>query len=133
MKQAQLIYNTNRQTINFMLIDHGYPPTFDGLLDAIEDFGDAFLVKLYNEITIGFSEAEGDFWPKFKNIFHKAINIGQGVDSLINRDKQTNNNDKSVQISEEEEKKKNNKKLMFWGIGAAAIIIILVIIYAVKK
>ncbi len=135
MKQAKLIYDTNRQSINFLLIRKGYPATFDGLLDAVDELGDAFLVELYNDITSNFDEADGNFWTKFKNIFHSATGVADktgkitgGLDFLLNPDKQTTSTTPTPEVV-----KPWQPNLIWWGAGAAALILILTLIYIFKK
>ena len=133
MKQLRQLYESNRQAINDILISHGYRPTFEDMINAYEDLQGRFLVQVYNEVTSQYSDADGNFWPKFKAIFHKAIGIGGGVDNIINRDTQQTSDTSSDGPSKEELKKKNQKQLLYWGIGTLALIIILIIIYALKK
>ncbi|HPI31237.1 MAG TPA: hypothetical protein PLB59_09740 [Bacteroidales bacterium] len=131
MKQARIIYDTNRQAINDILFRRGYPKTFDGFINAFENLGDPFLVEVYNDITSMYSSAEGNFWSKFRNIFHKATGIAGGVDTMINRDKQEPSNTPSS--DDDKDEKKKNKLLLYCGLGALAIIIMLIIIYIFKK
>ncbi len=135
MKRAQIIYDTNRQAINFLLTQKGYKPTFNGLMDAVEDLGDTFLVELYNEVSSSFDQADGNFWAKFKNIFHSASDIVEktgkisgGVDDFINP---TLNN--TTDPAPTPEKKVWKPNLMLWGGAAAGIILILVLIYIFRK
>lgn len=133
MKQAQNIYNTNSQAINFLLISKGYSPSFAGLLEAIKEQGDLFLVQLYNEVTSSFDEADGNFWPKFKALFHKATGIAGGVDKIINRDQQETVPSLSNDEIEKQQQEKNKKLLLYAGLAALGIIILLIIIYIFKK
>lgn len=133
MKQARIIYETNKPSINAILFRRGYQKNFDGMMDAFDDLGDPLLVEIFSDITSSYDSADGNFWQKFRNIFHKAVNIGGGVDSMINRDKQENNTNESDSISKEEEQKKSNRLLLYVGAGALLLIIILMLIYAFKK
>jgi len=136
MKQAQLIYESNRQAINFLLIEKGYPPTFCGLIKAIKEIGDGFLVEMYNEVTASFDEAGGNFWTKFKNIFHSAVDIINktdkvtgSVDKFMNPDTQTATKTDKITSAVDTWK----PDLIWWGAGAAAVIVILVLVYIFKK
>lgn len=131
MKQARLIYETNKQSINDILYKHGYPKTFDGLIQAFDVLGDSLLVEIYNEITSMYSSSEGDFWSKFRNIFHKASGIAGGVDTFINRDKQEPST--QTYTSPEQDEKSKKRLLLYCGLGALTLIILLIVIYIFKK
>lgn len=133
MKQAQNIYDTNSQAINFLLIKKGYAPSFAGLLQAIKENGDMFLVQLYYEVTSNFDEGDGNFWPKFKALFHKATGIASGADKIINRDLQDSQPSLSNAEIEKQQNEKNKKQLLYAGLAALALIILLIIIYIFKK
>ncbi len=135
MRQAKLIYDTNRQSINFLLISKGYPATFDGLLDAVDELGDPFIVELFNDVTSNFDQAEGNLWTKFKNIFHSATGVADktgkitgGLDMLLNPDKQTTTTTTTPPATNTWQ-----PNLIIWGSVAAAIILILLLIYIFKK
>jgi hypothetical protein len=137
VKQAKLIYETNLQAINSLLIQKGYKPTFNDLMKAVSEKGDGFILELFNDITSEFSNVEGNFWTKFKNVFHKASDVLEttgkisGVaDGLLNP---KDNSDKSKPYNSTPDKAKWRPNLVFWGIGAALIILILVVIYIFKK
>jgi hypothetical protein len=132
MKKAKIIYDSNKPVINSILVKRGYPATFDGMMDAFEDIGDSFLVEVFNEITSMYSEGDGNFWPKFKAIFHKATGIAGGIDQIVNREEQpskTGTGDPSESVQQEKKK----KMMLYFGLAALALIIIMVVVYALKK
>ena len=137
MKKAKLIYDTNQQVINSLLIDKGYKPTFNDLMKAVREKGDSFILELFNDITSEFSNAEGTFWSKFKNVFHKASDVIEttgkisGIaDGFLNPKTTSANTQPNSSIPD---KNSWNPNIVFWGIGAALIILILAAIYIFKK
>ncbi len=137
MKKAKLIYDSNQQVINSLLIDKGYKPTFNDLIKAVREKGDSFILELFNDITSEFSNAEGNFWSKFKNVFHKASDVIEttgkisGIaDGFLNPKTTSANPQPNSSIPD-----KNfwSPNIVFWGIGAALIILILAAIYIFKK
>ena len=136
MKQARLLYDNNQQAINRLLIQKGFKPTYNDLMNAVKDLGDAFLVEIYNDITANFDEASGNFWGKFKSIFHKAAdainttgNVSALADNLINPAQHTATNT----ITPAKDRSTWKPNLIWWGAGAVCIIIILLLIYIFKK
>jgi hypothetical protein len=135
MLQAQYLYNANRFIIDALLSQYGYPQTFEGMMQAVKEKNNAFLVPLYNDITSHYDQADGKGWAKFKNIFNKTTEVigkvGKGANianSFLNPPDDT---DPLPDPTPKKEPWKPN--IYFWGGAGLLIIVILVIIYLFKS
>lgn len=140
MKQAKTIYETNKAGINHLLVRKGYHPSFEGLMKAVKEKGNPFLVHVYNEVTSSFDQADGDsnFWTKFQKFFHSASDVIDKTDKITGAaDKLLINPDTANKTTKTDtadtSKSTWTPNLLYWGIAAFVLIALLVVILLIKN